>query len=202
FAVPGGKFTEALFLGEHRLLLYPRQATVDRETPQDSVPGQNETFLAGGVPDLDVGVIEKGRVEHVLDVQELVTAEAGQRRVIEAPGQELDPDPLEALGFKLLGQLLLDDPPLPQDVHGLLVLLEHPADQGDADAPLELGKLIEGVVNDVCKPPVPEQVLVQFLELRLPVVQRKVLIDGISQLMELLVEGRISLPLALFAEGI
>src|SRR3989449_8305412 len=47
-----------------------------------------------------------------------------QRRIIEAPGQKLDPDSLEALGFKLFGQVLFDGPPLPQDVHGFLVLLE------------------------------------------------------------------------------
>src|SRR2546422_11521393 len=97
-----------------------------------------------------------------------------QRRIIEAPGQKLDPDSLEALGFKLFGQVLFDGPPLPQDVHGFLVLLEHPANQSDADAPLDIGKLVEGVVNDIREAPVPEQVLVQLLELRFPVVQRKV----------------------------
>src|SRR5205823_4916300 len=71
-----------------------------------------------------------------------------------------------------------------------------------ADAFLELGEFIEGMVNDVREAPVPEQVLVQFLKLRLPVVQWKVLIDGISQLMELLVERRIPFPLGLFDEGI
>src|SRR5207244_12680509 len=115
--------------GEYRLLFHPRQATVDCEAPQNSIPGQDQTFLAGGVPNLNIRVVEKGRVEHVLDVQKLVTTEAGQRRIIEASREEIDPDPFDVLGFKLVGPVILYCPTLPPLVHGFLVLLEHTSNQ-------------------------------------------------------------------------
>ena len=48
----------------------------------------------------------------------------------------------------------------------------------------------------------PEQVLVELLKLRLPVIQGKILVDGIGQLMEFLVKGRIAFPLGLLEKRV
>src|SRR5712692_593513 len=112
-------------------------------------------------------------------------AKPRQGRIIEATRQKFDTYSFLPFGFKLLGQILFDRPPFSHQVDGFLVLLQNATDEGNADAIAKLRELVEGFTDDFREAPVPEKILIKLLEFRLPVVQRKVLIDRIGKFMKL-----------------
>jgi hypothetical protein len=83
-----------------------------------------------------------------------------------------------------------------------LIFLEHALHQNNADLFLDEWVFIECIANDVGESPRSEEVLVQFLELALPVVQGEFLIDGIGLFVKLFIIGGIALPFSLLHERV
>ena len=163
---------------------------------------ENKGFLAWILPDLGIRIVPKDRIQHVRDMQQLMAAIARERRIVESTWNELDPDAFQPFFLELASHLVLDGSPLPENVDAFLIFLEHPLDEHDSDSFFEQWILIEGIADDIGKPPGPEHILVELLELTLTIVERKLLVDRVGEFVELFIIGGVAFPFRLFDERV
>ena len=179
-AIPGTKLLEPVFFPQHRLFAGGCQPTVHCETPQDPIAMENEGFLAWILPDLGIRIVPKDRIQHVRDMHQFMTAITRERRIVESTWNEFDADTFQPFFFELLSHLMFDGSPLPENVDAFLIFLEHSLDEHDSDSFLQQRIFVEGISDDVRKPPGTEHILVELLELTLTIVECKLFVDRVG----------------------
>ena len=97
---------------------------------------------------------------------------------------------------------MLDGSPLPENVDAFLILFEHPLDEHDSHVLFEQWVFIEGIADNIGKPPGPKQILIEFLELALAIIERKLLVDWVGEFVELFIIGGIAFPFRFFDERV
>ncbi|MCG3776477.1 MAG: hypothetical protein JW395_3336 [Nitrospira sp.] len=163
---------------------------------------ENERFLTWILPDLGIRIVSKDRVQHVRDMQQFMAAIAHERRIVKATRDKFDPNASQSFFFELSSQLMFDGSPLPEDIDAFLIFLQHPLDEHDSHPLIQRRIFVEGITDDIGKPPDSEHILVELLELTLPIVERKLLIDRVGEFVELFIIGGVAFPFRLFDERV